>query len=127
MHLTKLIQNLDSLTSNYREKRRALKANNIAKGLEDLRTIDYQALLHQELDLEKQQQTMLINEVLELPKQNHDVVKYTDCVNTDIKYYLSTLEANKDGVVASEFESHFDKLIKEQVILARTFGQDLNE
>jgi len=127
MHLTKSIQNLDSLTSNYREKRRALKANNIAKGLEDIRTMDYQALLQQELELEKQQQTMLINEILELPKRNQDVEKYTDCVNTDIKYYLSILAAHKNGVAASEFESHIDKLIKEQVILAGTFGQDQNE
>ncbi|GAB55389.1 hypothetical protein GPUN_1265 [Glaciecola punicea ACAM 611] len=54
-------QILDSLTSNIRQKRRSLKADNIAQGLTDYKTLEYKDLLAQELALEKKQQALMID------------------------------------------------------------------
>lgn len=119
-HLKDINKNLDSLTSNYREKRRELKADNIAKGMPDYRSISYQELLKQELDLEKQQQNNLLQATLAFVNDDKNNYKHTDM---DIKHYLhsSLSSAEEDGV--NKLQSTFDELIDRQQRLAITFGK----
>jgi uncharacterized protein (TIGR02444 family) len=117
-------QALDSLTSNFREKRRVLKADNIDKEMADYRTVDYQELLQQELDLEKQQQAQLINVVSEFINHTHGDATCGDRASMDIKYYLLTLVVSVEGALVTESENRIDILIKEQQNIAHTFGQN---
>lgn len=111
-------KNLDSLTSNYREKRRELKEDNIAKGLVDYRSISYQDLLNQELDLEKQQQTNLIQAVLTFAR---DDMKH--CKHIDIKHFLlsSVICIEDDAII--KLENIIDELMDTQQKLSISFGK----
>jgi uncharacterized protein (TIGR02444 family) len=115
-HLNQENQDLDSLTSSFREKRRVLKADNIEEGMADYRTLDYQALFQQELDCEKQQQAQLIDIVSTFGKHTHDGT------SMDIKYYLLTLVTSIESTLITKVESHIDVLIEEQQKLANNFA-----
>lgn len=123
-HLNKNNQDLDRLTSSFREKKRILKADNISKGMADYRTVEYQALLQQELDLEKQQQMALIDIASKFSWQANKDVTCGDGVSMDIKNYLLTLLVCTESALVTEVENRIDILIKEQQSLAYTFGQE---
>lgn len=125
--LSKNNKNLDSLTSNFREKRKVMKVDNIANGIVDHRTREYQELLRLELDLEKQQQAKLIDMVLEFSKHYDLDAKSNGCAGIDIKYYLGTLAVGIESALVIKSQKLISELIKEQKILATTFGKYPNE
>lgn len=59
-------QKLDSLTSNLRATRRSLKAQNIVSNVANNKYAEYQNLLAQELELEREQQATIISVTLDL-------------------------------------------------------------
>ena len=117
--LNRINKNLDSLTSNYRKKRRALKVVNIANGITDYRCKEYQVLLNQELDLEKQQQSNLIEAALDF---FGDDLKYRESVNMDIKHYLLASVICKENDDINKLENVLDELLDEQKKLAVAYG-----
>lgn len=125
--LNNINQKLDSLTSNFREKRRLLKADNIGKGMADYRTDDYKDLLHQELESERQQQARLIDTVFDFAKDNHEIKNHSDIASMDIRYYLLPLLTGIDNDLVADSDSLINVLINEQQKLASSFGQHQNE
>lgn len=117
--LNKKNQKLDSLTSNFRKKRRELKANNLARGMTDYRCFEYQALLKQELDLEKQQQSNLLEAVFGFTDDDLNCCQSGDI---DIKRYLFSLVVFNDSNNVNKLNKILKELVAEQDQLAKDFG-----
>jgi uncharacterized protein (TIGR02444 family) len=115
--LNKKNQKLDSLTSNYRKKRRELKADNIAKGMNDYRCSKYKELLKEELDLERQQQTNLLEAVF---GSTGNDLNSCESSGIDIKRYLLSLVASNNDT--KKLENMLEELIGEEEQLANDFG-----
>jgi uncharacterized protein (TIGR02444 family) len=117
--LNKKNQKLDSLTSNYRKKRREIKAENIAKEMNDYRCVEYQELLKVELDLERQQQSNLLEAVLGFTGKD---LNNRESGGIDIKRYLRSLVITDDNQHFSKLDNIFEELIAGQKYLTNDFG-----
>jgi uncharacterized protein (TIGR02444 family) len=112
--------NLDSLASNLRHRRRALKATNIQQGLIDYKTDEYSSLLAEELGVEKQQQSLIVTlarTFLEdmTPRVYQETVRELALLN------LQTLVKSKMGNIS--VDALFEALLDEQKTVALIFNK----
>jgi len=125
--LTKKNESLDSLTSNLREKRMALKAKIIPSKMRGTHALDYQEFLKQELELEAQQQACLLNALDRLGQHNAPRFNLDNHDQMDIKSYLLATIRTSNEEYLSEAGGCIDALIHEQIEQAKIFGQHLDD
>jgi uncharacterized protein (TIGR02444 family) len=113
---------LDSLTCNFRKKRRALKVDNISKGLADYKTLAYQQLLTQELELEKQQQALIIELVKNVCKSLSEPADNKDSHLATIANLFALVEPVSLSV-KEELGGIFARFIQAQLAVAYEFEQ----
>ncbi|MFT6268149.1 MAG: hypothetical protein ACJAVV_000954 [Alphaproteobacteria bacterium] len=119
-------ENLDSLTSNIRQKRRALKDEHIARGLCDYKTSQYKELLAKELELEKKQQVAMIEFaqsclIHAMPRINDNKG------DSAIFSSLNDLKELSENSIHEEAHAILTALMDEQKKLAGTFGKRSDE
>jgi uncharacterized protein (TIGR02444 family) len=113
-------QILDSLTSNIRQKRRSLKADNIAQGLTDYRTLEYEDLLAQELALEKKQQDLMIDLAKSFGSQSQACVTIGFCDDTFFAS-MKSLAGEDPYSITRATADILEELLNAQKKLASTF------
>lgn len=121
------IKNLDSLTSNFRVKRRMLKSHNIAQSISHFRTPEYRKLLEQELELERKQQAYLVSVFSQLPLTKSKLNTNSAKVKIDINEYINKLIRISDEQVLLAAGTLIEGLIKEQQSLEKIFGRSQDE
>jgi|GEM_PF-1805464 len=119
-------QILDSLTLNIRQKRRSLKADNIAQGLTDYRTLEYKDLLAQELALEKKQQALMIDLVKFFVSESQSCVTSVFYDDTLLAAMKSLAGEDKRPIIC-DIADILEELLNAQKKLASTFVVTAND
>jgi uncharacterized protein (TIGR02444 family) len=120
-------RNLDSLTFNFRHKRRELKARLLAGGTANYKTDKYNTLLAQELDLERQQQALIVAAAkdccIPIPADSSVQVKREMLLAS----LLSLISISTTGAISLQTTEALTSLIDAQNILTGNWDERANE